>query len=117
MAPGESNMRIEANILTNTPIVTFTDRKFEEFNYPSVDCLFESVADLYGKHCIGVILTGMGRDGSRGLKKIKEKGGFTIAQDEESSVVFGMPKAAFETGAVKQVVSLKQIPGFIVSCL
>ena len=117
VAPGESNMRIEANILTNTPIVTFTDRKFEEFNYPSVDCLFESVADLYGKHCIGVILTGMGRDGSRGLKKIKEKGGFTIAQDEESSVVFGMPKAAFETGAVKQVVSLKQIPGFIVSCL
>lgn len=117
VAPGEANMRIEQNIITGAPMVTFTEKKYEEFNFPSVDCLFESVADIYGKNTIGVILTGMGKDGVKGLKKIKEKGGYTIAQDEESSVVYGMPKAAFETGAVRQVVSLKQIPGFIVSCL
>ncbi|SHH93860.1 two-component system, chemotaxis family, response regulator CheB [Chryseolinea serpens] len=117
IAPGEVNTRIEKNHLTHAPMFTFTSKKYDEFNYPSVDCLFESVADTYGKHSIGVILTGMGKDGTMGLMKIKEKGGYTIAQDEESSVVFGMPKAAAERGAVKQVVSLKQIPGFIVSCL
>ncbi len=117
VAPGELNMRIDQNLLTGMPMITFTEKKYEEFNYPSVDCLFESVAETYGKHTIGVILTGMGKDGVKGLAKIKEKGGYTIGQDEESSVVYGMPKAAFEMGAVKQVVSLKQIPGFIVSCL
>ncbi|MBY0425803.1 MAG: chemotaxis protein CheB, partial [Cytophagales bacterium] len=91
--------------------------KYAEFNCPSVDCLFESVAETYGKSSIGVILTGMGKDGTWGLSKIKEKGGFTIAQDEESSVVYGMPKAALESGAAKQVVSLKQMAGYIVSCL
>jgi two-component system chemotaxis response regulator CheB len=117
VAPGEANMRIEQNLITCQPMVTFTEKKYDEFNYPSIDCLFESVADIYGKNAIGVILTGMGKDGAKGLKKIQEKGGYTIAQDEESSVVYGMPKVAFEIGAVKQVVSLKQIPGFIVSCL
>jgi two-component system chemotaxis response regulator CheB len=117
VAPGEANMRVEHNLVTNSPMFTFTEKKYEEFNYPSVDCLFESVANTYGKSAIGVILTGMGKDGMVGLGKIKEKGGYTIAQDEDSSVVYGMPKAAFEFGAVKQVVSLKQIPGYIISCL
>lgn len=115
IAPGEANLQIQNIAGANT--FTFTDRKYREFNNPSVDCLFESVADAYGKYCIGVIMTGMGKDGVVGLTKIKEKGGYTVAQDEESSVVYGMPKAAFESGAVKQVVSLKQIPGYIVSCL
>ncbi|HEY5744490.1 MAG TPA: chemotaxis-specific protein-glutamate methyltransferase CheB [Chryseolinea sp.] len=117
VAPGEYNMRIEQNHLNAEPMVTFTNEQYKEFNYPSVDCLFESVADVYGKHAIGVILTGMGKDGAAGLMKIREKGGYTIAQDGESSVVFGMPKAAIERGAAKQVVSLKQMAGFIVSCL
>lgn len=117
IAPGEGNLRLEQNIINGLPMFTFTDRKYQEFNYPSVDCLFESVAELYGKNSIGVILTGMGKDGMMGLSKIKEKGGYTIAQDEDSSVVYGMPKAAYDFGAVKQVVSLKQIPGFIISCL
>ncbi len=117
IAPGEANLRIETNIATNAPMFTLTEKKYVEFNYPSVDCLFESVALTYGKTSIAVILTGMGRDGVVGLTKIKEKGGFTIAQDEDSSVVYGMPKAAKESGAVRRVVSLKEIPGFIVSCL
>jgi two-component system, chemotaxis family, protein-glutamate methylesterase/glutaminase len=117
VAPGESNMRVEQNLITAEPMITFTNKKYTEFNYPSVDCLFESVADVYGKYSIGVILTGMGKDGTAGLMKIREQGGYTIAQDEDSSVVFGMPRSAIESGVVQQVVSLKQIPGFIVSCL
>jgi two-component system chemotaxis response regulator CheB len=117
LAPGETNLRIEHNIIDGTPIFTSTSKKYVEFNYPSIDCLFESVADVYGKSCLGVVLTGMGRDGTVGLSRIKEQGGFTIAQDEDSSVVYGMPKSAFEAGAVRQVVNLKQMPGFIVSSL
>jgi len=117
IASGESNTRIENNLVTGMPMITFTSRKYDEFNYPSVDCLFESVADVYGNRSIAVILTGMGKDGMLGLKKIKSLGGFTIAQDEESSVVYGMPKAAVEYDAVRQIVRLKEIPGFIVSCL
>lgn len=117
VAPGESNLRIEKNVITGKPMFTFTEKKYAEFNYPSIDCLFESVAETYMNAGIGIILTGMGKDGTLGLQKIKEKGGYTIAQDEGSSVVYGMPKAAYESGAVLQVVNLKQIPGFIVSCL
>lgn len=117
VAPGETNTKVDINVLTKKPMINFTQKKFQEFNYPSIDCLFESVAETYGKNCIGVILTGMGKDGAVGLKKIREQGGYTIAQDEESSVVYGMPKVAYETGAVQQVLTLKHIPGFIVSCL
>jgi len=115
VAPGESNLQVE--YIAGSPTFTFTERKYREFNNPSIDCLFESVAQTYGRYSLGVILTGMGKDGVVGLTKIKEKGGFTVAQDEVSSVVYGMPKAAYESGAVRQVVSLKQIPGYLVSCL
>jgi len=115
VAPGEANLEIEH--IAGSPTFTLTERKYREFNNPSIDCLFESVAQAYGRYAIGVILTGMGKDGVIGLTRIKEKGGFTVAQDEVSSVVYGMPKAAYESGAVRQVVSLKQIPGYIVSCL
>ncbi len=117
IVPGESNTRVEFNHSEGEPTFVFTNKKYNEYNNPSIDCFFESVAEVYGSRSIGVILTGMGRDGTMGLAKIKEKGGFTIAQDEESSVVYGMPKEAFERGAVRQVVKLKEIPGFIISCL
>ena len=77
----------------------------------------ESVADVYGHKVMGLILTGMGKDGMRGLKKIRDAGGFTIAQDEDSCVVFGMPKAALEFGAVKKMLSLKEIPANIIQNL
>jgi two-component system, chemotaxis family, protein-glutamate methylesterase/glutaminase len=117
VAPGIGNLRVEKSIATGQPMFTITDKLFPEYNHPSIDCLFESVAGVYGSRSIGVILTGMGKDGTRGLGKIKEQGGFTIAQDEYSSVVYGMPKAAKESGAVKQVVPLREIPGFLISCL
>lgn len=69
---------------------------------PSVDALFTSVAQIYGRRSVGVILTGMGRDGAQGLKLMREAGAATLGQDEASSVVYGMPKAAFDIGAVQR---------------
>jgi len=80
---------------------------------PSVDVMFRSVAQEAGKNAIGVILTGMGSDGAKGLLEMKLAGAETIAQDEPSSVVFGMPKVAIELGAVDHVVSLEKIPDSI----
>jgi two-component system chemotaxis response regulator CheB len=76
---------------------------------PSVTVLFESVAREYGSAAIGVLLTGMGRDGAAGLRELKEAGATTLAQDEASSVVFGMPAAAIELGVVDHVASPEAI--------
>ena len=77
---------------------------------PSVDVLFESVAEAAGKHALGIILTGMGSDGAKGLRRIRDFGGYTIGQDERSSVVYGMPMAAYVTGAVMVQLPLYRIP-------
>jgi two-component system chemotaxis response regulator CheB len=77
---------------------------------PSVDVLFDSVSQECGSNAVGVIMTGMGDDGARGLGRIKSSGGYTLAQDEESCVVYGMPKAAIEMGNVSEVVTLQSIP-------
>jgi len=80
---------------------------------PSVDVLFRSVANAAGANARGVIMTGMGDDGARGMLEMHEAGARTYAQDEESCVVFGMPKEAIRLGGVDQIVSLKEIPGLI----
>lgn len=81
---------------------------------PSVDVLFRSAAQYTGSNAIGVIMTGMGDDGARGLLEIKEAGGYTIAQDESTSVVFGMPKEAIKLGAVLKVLPLNDIPDAVI---
>ena len=82
---------------------------------PSVDALFQSVAESCGPAAVGVILTGMGRDGAAGLLAMHEAGARTLGQDEASSVVYGMPKAAFEMGAVQHQVYLAKIGPMILS--
>jgi two-component system chemotaxis response regulator CheB len=77
---------------------------------PSVDVLFESAARELGPECCGCLLTGMGRDGAAGLLRIRESGGLAIAQDESTSVVYGMPKEAARIGAADRVLPLHQIP-------
>ena len=84
---------------------------------PSVDVLFRSVAQSAGKNAIGVILTGMGADGARGLYEMHEAGAITIAQDEKSSVVWGMPGEAIKLGAAQKVLALDQIHAGIISAL
>ncbi len=81
---------------------------------PAADPLFFSIAEEFGKFSLGVVMTGMGRDGASGLKKIKEKGGKTIAQNKETCVVFGMPRVAIEEGSVDLVVPLEEIPEAII---
>ncbi|WKN41382.1 chemotaxis-specific protein-glutamate methyltransferase CheB [Tunicatimonas pelagia] len=115
--PGHKNSHVILDSHTNRPIFSFTRKKYREFNFPSIDGLFMSLAEVYGKKLIGIVLTGMGRDGTKGLQAIQQQRGFTIAQDEKSSVVFGMPKSAIDHKVINQVLALKEIPGFVVSCL
>lgn len=84
---------------------------------PSVDVLFDSVAQYAGANAIGVILTGMGGDGAKGMLAMKQAGAYTIAQDEASCVVFGMPKEAIKLGGVDKIVPLAEIPAAIVASL
>lgn len=76
---------------------------------PAVDNLFISAASIYKENIISVILTGMGKDGAKGSIKVKENNGITISQDEKTSVIYGMPKAAFETGCIDYVLPLSEI--------
>jgi two-component system chemotaxis response regulator CheB len=84
---------------------------------PAVDVLFKSVAEFAGNNSIGVILTGMGKDGAAGCRLMKDAGSINIAQDEKTCVVYGMPKAAVETGAVDYVLPLNDIAGKITDIL
>ncbi|MFW5854926.1 MAG: CheB methylesterase domain-containing protein [Thermodesulfobacteriota bacterium] len=77
---------------------------------PSVDMLFSSAAESYGDRLIGVLLTGMGKDGADGCAAIVSRQGVTLVQDEASSAIFGMPKAAIERGAATRILPLDEIP-------
>jgi len=81
---------------------------------PSVDVMYNSIIEMNIKRCLGIILTGMGKDGAKGLKGLRELGCTTVAQDEQSSVVWGMPGAAVALDAAKEVLSLDKIADFIV---
>jgi len=108
IAPGDYHMTIE-NCMTGYRIRCAQGPKVNGHR-PSVDVLFNSVAEVAGPKAIGVILTGMGNDGAAGLKRIRDRGGYTIGQDERSSVVYGMPMAAYVSGAVMIQLPLYRIP-------
>lgn len=80
---------------------------------PSVDVLFRSVARFAGKNALGIIMTGMGNDGAHGLKEMRDAGAHTIAQNEETCVVYGMPKEAVQLGAAERILPIQEIPGAI----
>jgi two-component system chemotaxis response regulator CheB len=84
---------------------------------PAVDVLFKSVAEFGGSNTVGVVLTGMGKDGAMGVKLMKEAGSINISQDEKTCVVYGMPKAAFETGCIDYVLPLLDIPAKIIEVI
>lgn len=78
--------------------------------HPSCDVLLESVAEVFGRQAIGIILTGMGRDGAKGMARIREAQGYTLAQNEATSLIYGMNRVAIEAGAVQEVLPLSEIP-------
>jgi two-component system chemotaxis response regulator CheB len=84
---------------------------------PSVEVLFNSVAKYAGANAVGAILTGMGNDGASGLLNMRQNGAYTIAQDEASSIVFGMPKEAIECGGAQKVVPLHQVAKTMIEAL
>lgn len=116
LAPGDNNMIVKRNMHGET-VIGFTKVKYQEFNNPSVNALMLSVDDVYKNKAIGVILTGMGKDGANGLAAIHKSGGYTIGQDKESSVVYGMPREVAERGVIHKALNIHEIAGFIVSCL
>lgn len=111
VAPGDKQMTVK--YVGKTMIVECFAGKKVNGHMPSVDVLFDSVAQNIGDVAMGVILTGMGEDGARGLLKMRQKGSVTLGQDEASSVVYGMPKAAYDMGAVTQQLPLKAIAGMM----
>ena len=107
VAPGNRHMVLQRN--GSCYQVRVRDGPRVHFQRPSVDVLFQSVALISGPNAIGVILTGMGADGANGLLAMHSNGAYTIAQNEKSSVVFGMPKEAIELGAVDEILPISQI--------
>jgi two-component system chemotaxis response regulator CheB len=113
IAPGGRHMLIRRSGAQY--VVEVKDGPLVSRHRPSVDVLFRSAAVHAGRNALAVIMTGMGDDGARGLKELHEAGGRTYAQDEESCVVFGMPKEAIKLGGVDQMVSLDEIPAVLLS--
>jgi len=115
IAPGDRHMRVR-KVGDRLKIEVFEGESVNG-HCPSVDILFESVAKACGSNAIGIILTGMGYDGAKGLLTMRRNGAKTIGQDEKTSVVYGMPKVAYNIGAVEKQVPLDKIPQTIVSIL
>lgn len=115
IAPGDYHMKI-INKNNKLTVQLNLDPKVMGLR-PTVDALMESIAGISNYSTIGVILTGMGSDGAKGILEMKKNGSYTIAQDKASSVVYGMPKAAIETGAIDDVVNLDEISNRIIEKL
>ncbi|WP_010477554.1 protein-glutamate methylesterase/protein-glutamine glutaminase [Thermococcus zilligii] len=115
VAPGDYHM--EVTMRNGKPTIRLYNGPKIHGVRPAADPMMKSVANLFGKKTVGVVMTGMGRDGAEGLAEIKRQGGITIAQDKETSIIFGMPKAAIELGVVDYVVPLDKIADTIVMAL
>ncbi|MEO5377387.1 MAG: chemotaxis-specific protein-glutamate methyltransferase CheB [Magnetococcus sp. DMHC-6] len=108
LVPSEKNLTI-----TKNRCLTLLPQRTDEIYHPNCDALLTSAANVFGSKVIGMILTGMGNDGVRGMMAIHQAKGITMAQDESSSVVFGMNKAAIETGCIQEILSLQKIPNWL----
>lgn len=107
VAPGNYHMELRRNGAQYIAVLHQGERR--HFQRPAVDCLFESVATWAGRNCVAALLTGMGADGADGLLRIREAGGRTFAQDQATSIVWGMPGEAVKRGAAEEVLPLDRI--------
>jgi two-component system chemotaxis response regulator CheB len=112
LSPGGRHMKIIKK--NNNPHIKIFDDKPVNFCKPSVDVLFHSAAEIYKNQTLGILLTGLGDDGARGLEAIKKNGGKTIAESEETSVIYGMPKAAVKLGAANLILPNYKINDYII---
>ena len=117
IAPGGKQMKIAKRAIDESKFIRITDDPPENNCKPSIDYLFRSIAYNYGRKAIGVIMTGMGSDGTLGLKLMKRQGARIIAQDEKSCVVFGLPRTPIESGIVNVVCTLTDMAGEIESTI
>lgn len=113
IAPGGRHMMVKRSGAQY--IVEVVDGPLVNRHKPSVDVLFRSVAKFVGANALGVIMTGMGDDGARGMKEMHDAGALTVAEDESTCVVFGMPKVAIEMGGVDKIIPLTGIPREIIA--
>ncbi|MEW6604445.1 MAG: CheB methylesterase domain-containing protein, partial [Thermoproteota archaeon] len=112
VAPGDFHMTV-----TRSGIIRLDKSPKRQCVRPSVNVSMVSASDVFGPNTLGVLLSGMGQDGAFGMKMIKRKGGRTIAQDSTTSVVFGMPKAAYDLGAVDEMMSADKMAEAIVRAI
>jgi two-component system chemotaxis response regulator CheB len=115
VAPGDWHLRVERT--SGQLKCRVTQDELASGHRPSVDVLFESVAKQVGPMAVGAILTGMGRDGARGLKMMRDAGSFTVGQSQSSALVYGMPRVAFEEGAVIEQAPVEAIAGRLAAAL
>ncbi|MCX7615541.1 MAG: chemotaxis response regulator protein-glutamate methylesterase [Clostridiales bacterium] len=115
IAPGDKHMQLKKT--GSKFMIEVSSGEKVNGHCPSADVLFESVASEVGNKAVGVILTGMGSDGAKGLLAMRRNGAHTLGQDEQSSVVYGMPKVAFKIGAVEKQAPLSNIPDLLMALL
>jgi two-component system chemotaxis response regulator CheB len=108
LAPGHSHMRVRKS--AGGHVLELSQDEPVNRHRPAADVLFQSMAEHVGKRAIGMILTGMGKDGAQGLLAMRQAGAWNIGQDQASCVVYGMPREAATAGALDEVASLAQIP-------
>lgn len=116
IAPGRGHMRVIRKGIMNT-VINISENKENYIYRPSVDALMLSVAESFSSHALGIILTGMGNDGEKGMRAIKNTGGKTIAESEDTCVVYGMPRAVIEAGLADKIVPLDEIAGEIINSI
>lgn len=115
IAPGDYHMTLERE--GGRTLVKLNQTPPLSGHRPSVDPLFETVARIYGAQAVGVLLTGMGHDGAKGMQAIKNSNGYTIAEDQSTAVVFGMPKSAIELGVVDKILPLNAIAAEVIKAV
>jgi len=114
IAKTDKHLELRSSAGEDGYVFRYNDNEPEQNQKPAADVLFRSAAETCGNSLLSVVLTGMGADGADGTLNVKKLGGITIAQDENTSLIYGMPKAAFETGCVDIVLPLEQIPDELV---
>ena len=115
IAPAGQHTTVSKN--SHRVSICLSDSPSNTVHRPSVDVTMVSVAEVFGHYALGIILTGMGSDGLRGMTAIHEAGGLTMGQDEASSVVYGMPRCCAESGILQQIVPLSEVPRYILQAI